>query len=179
MELDVYGDRMIGRLRDAEGDTIRITIPVADQVPALMLSTAHGTAWISLAAGAARVPVSCWAAGDVIRLQVIGPAQFIQRRVHNRVAIRLPVSLAWLGPGDRAWAHARSYTVDLSLGGLRVAPVTTVWPGPGLSVQIRLELPDGPCQVAAEAVGTTPDYGLRLVFTDLAESVATRIKALT
>ena len=179
VELEVYGDRMIGRLKDADGDTFQITIPLADQVAALRLPTAHGTAWISLAAGAVRIPVSCWATGDVVRLQTIGPAQFVQRRVHARVAIQLPVRLGWLQPGERAWAQARSHTVDLSLGGLRLAPATTVWPGSGMSVQVLLELPDGPCQLVADVLGTTADYGLRVMFTDLAPAVAGRLSELT
>jgi c-di-GMP-binding flagellar brake protein YcgR len=179
VELEVYGDRMIGRLRDAEGDTIQITIPVAEQVPGLMLSTAHGTAVISLAGGAVRVPVSCWSGTDVIRLQVIGPAQFIQRRLHSRLTIKLPVSLAWLRAGERVWDHARSHTVDLSLGGVQIASATTVWPPSGVAVQVQLDLPDGPCQVHAEVVGTTPDYGLRLVFTDVDPQVAERLRRLT
>ena len=179
VELEMYGDRMIGRLQTADGDVLQIRIPVADQVTALRQSTAHGTAWISLAAGAVRIPVSCWASGDRVRLQVIGPAQFIQRRVHTRLAIQLPVRLGWLRPGARAWAHASSHSVDLSLGGLQVAPATTVWPSAGLSVQVLLELPDGPCQMVADVVGTTPDYGLRLMFTDLAPMTAGRITQLT
>lgn len=179
VELEIYGDRMLGRLRDTEGDRLRITIPVADQVPGLLLSTVHGTAWIARPAGVARVPVSCWGAGEVVRLQVIGPAQFIQRRSHPRLVTRLPVTVGWLQSGQRSWAHARSHTVDLSLGGLRMEPATTVWPAAGLAVQVRLELTDGPCQLQAEVVGTTPDYGLRLAFTDLAAATAERIKRLT
>jgi hypothetical protein len=178
VELEVYGDRMSGRLQGAEGEAFEITIPLADQVAALRLSTAHGTVWISLTAGAVRVPVSCWASGDVVRLQVIGPAQFVQRRAHLRFAVQLPAHLGWLRPGDRAWAQARSHTVDLSLGGLQLAPATTVWPGFGISVQVLLELPDGPCQLAADVLGTTPDYGLRVVFTDLAPAAAGRLEQL-
>ena len=179
VELDVYGDRVTGRLQDAEGDTIRIAIPATERVPGLLLSTCHGTALISLPDGAARVPVSCWAVADVIRLQVIGPAQFVQRRLHTRLAIELPVTLGWLRTGDRAWDHARSHTVDVSLGGLRIAPATTVWPDSGKSVQVALELPDGPCRLEAQVVGITPDYGLRIVFTDLAAQAAQRIERLT
>ena len=178
VELEIYGDRMTGHFRDSDGDALRITVLVAEQVPALQMSTCHGSAVISIPGGAAIAPVSCWASGDVVRLQVIGPVEFIQRRVHVRRAIRLPVDLGWLRPGDRAWDHARSHTVDLSLGGLRIAPATTVWPACGVPVQVLLTLPDGPCQLEAEVVGTTPDYGLRLIFTDLAPETTERIKRL-
>jgi hypothetical protein len=179
VELVVYGDRMIGRLVDGTVDTIRITIPVQQQVSALRLSTAHGTAEISLTAGAARVPVSCWVTGDLVRLQIIGPVEFVQRRVYARVAVHLPVSLGWLRPGERTWNHARSDTVDISLGGLQVAPATTVWPGSGVSVQVMLTFPDGPHQLQAIVVGTTADYGLRLEFSDVPAPTATRIERLT
>ena len=178
VELLIYGERMTGRLRDIVGDTLSITVPVTEQVGGLLLSTAHGTAVISLEDGAARVPVSCWVSGTLIRLQVIGPIEFIQRRVHPRVTIRLPITLGWLRPGGRAWDHVSSFTVDLSAGGLSVAPVTTVWPSIGSPVQLRLDLPDGPWQTTAEAVGKTPDYGLRLRFTDLSAASAARISAL-
>jgi hypothetical protein len=91
----------------------------------------------------------------------------------------VPVSLGWVCPGTRSGSHVRSHTVDLSNGGVRVAPATTVWPGRGLSVQILLELPDGACQAQGQVVGTTPDYGLRLNFTDLSPATADRIKKLT
>jgi len=178
VELDIYGDRMTGHFRDSDGETLRITVPIADQVPALQMSTCHGSAVISIPGGAATAPVSCWASGDLVRLQVIGPVEFIQRRVHVRRAIRLPVDLGWLRPGARAWDHARSHTVDLSLGGLRIAPATTVWPACGVTVQVMLTLPDGPCQLVAEVVGTTPDYGLRLVFSNLASSTTERLERL-
>ena len=178
VELHVYGERMTGRLGDIVGDTLSITVPVAEQVGGLLLSTAYGTAVISLEDGAAQVPVSCWASGSRIRLQVIGPIEFVQRRVHPRVAVRLPITLGWLQSGGRVWNHVRSFTVDLSAGGLRVAPVTTVWPSSGSPVQLRLDLPDGPWQTTAEAVGKTADYGLRLRFTDLSTASVLRISAL-
>jgi|tagenome__1003787_1003787.scaffolds.fasta_scaffold20958502_2 c-di-GMP-binding flagellar brake protein YcgR len=179
VDLEVYGDRMTGRLVDGATDTIRIRIPAGQQASGLRLSTAHGTAEISLAGGAARVPVSCWATGDLIRLLIIGAVEFIQRRVHPRLAVQLPVTLGWLRQGKRTWDHARSDTVDISLGGIRIAPATTVWPGSGVHVQVMLALPDGDCQLQAVVVGTTPDYGLRLEFSELPASTAARIERLT
>jgi hypothetical protein len=179
VELEVYGDRMTGRLVDTSADSIRIRIPARHHASGLRLSTAHGTAEISLAGGAARLPVSCWVTGDLIRLLIIGPPEFVQRRVHTRVAVHLPVTLGWLRPGRRTWDHARSDTVDISLGGLRIAPATTVWPGSGVGVQVMLMLPDGVCQLPAVVVGTTPDYGLRLEFSELPAATATRIERLT
>jgi hypothetical protein len=179
VELELYWDRMTGRLRAAEGDTIQVTVPVGEQVPGLLLSTAYGTAVISLSGGAARVPVSCWASGELVRLQMIGPVVFIQRREHVRVPIQLPVSLGWVCPGNRRGAHVRSHTVDVSLGGVQVAPATTVWPGPGCAVRILIEFPGGHCQLQGKVVGTSPDYGLRLLFTDLSPMAADQIKKLT
>lgn len=179
VDLEVYGDRMKGRLLDATDETLQITVPIRDQTAGLRMSTAHGTAVISLAGGAARVPVTCWSAGDLVRLQVIGPVEFVQRRVHTRLAIRLPVSLGWLRPGERTWNHARSATVDISAGGLRVAPATTVWPAVDSIVQVQLDLPDGECHLQAQVIATTPDYGLRLAFSDLAPAVGARIRQLT
>ena len=179
VELEVYGDRMTGRLVDATDETLRISTPSGQQISGLRLSTAHGTAVVSLPGGAARMPVACWAKANIVRLQLIGPVEFIQRRAHPRVAVQLPVSLAWLCPGERTWNHARSDTVDLSLGGLRVAPATTVWPAAGASVQVLLGLADGDCQLTAIVGGTTSDYGLRLEFRNLAPAITTRIERLT
>lgn len=179
VELEVYGDRMSGRLLDTEADTIRIMVPAAEQSAGLLLTTSHGTATISVGGGAVRVPVSCWASGDAIRLQVIGAVQFIQRRMHKRVTLRLPVNLTWLLPGDRAWGHISAHTVDLSLGGLQIAPTTTVWPSSGSTVRVELQLPTGPCSTTAEVVGTTPDYGLRLVFTALGPAATEQLRRLT
>ena len=61
VELEVYGDRMTGLVVDQTSDTVRISIPAGKQVAGLQLSTAHGTAVISLPDGAARMPVACWA----------------------------------------------------------------------------------------------------------------------
>ncbi len=179
VELEMYGERMSGRLMDAEGDTLRLIVPAAEQASGFRLSTASGTAVISLPGGAVRVPVSCWASGNVVRLQVVGSVEFLQRRLHPRVDIRLPITLGWLLPGDRIWHHAHSHTVDISLGGLRIAPATTVWPGIGVQVNVMLELPDKPCQLQAQVVGTAPDYGLRLSFTDLSPDTVERVKRLT
>jgi PilZ domain len=178
VELTIYGDSMTGHLREISSEELSVTVPVTQQAPGLMLSRAYGTATISMEDGAARVPVSCWAAGDVLRLHIVGPVEFIQRRGHVRVAVRLPAYLGWLRPGDRTWDHARSFTVDISVGGVQVAPVTTVWPSMGAAVQVMIDLPDGPWQTQAEAVGKTRDYGLRLRFADLDPMAAERIRRL-
>jgi hypothetical protein len=179
VELEVYGDRMTGQLVDQTADTVRISIPAGRQVAGLRLSTAHGTAVISLPDGAARMPVACWAIANIVRLQIIGPVEFIQRRGHPRLPVRLPIRLAWLPIGQRTWNHARSETVDLSIGGLRIAPATTVWPARGISVQAILDLPDGECQLTATVSGITPDYGLRLEFDRLTPAAEARIEQLT
>ena len=118
VELVVYGEQMIGRLREITGDTLTITVPVEEQGSGLRLSTAHGTAVLSLEGGAARFPVSCWASGEIVRLRMVGPLEFVQRRIHPRVELRLPITLGWLHPGERTWDHVRSFTVDISAGGL-------------------------------------------------------------
>src|SRR5207244_1704369 len=128
VELVVYGEQMVGRLREIAGDTLTITVPVEGQVSGLRLSTAAGTAVLAMEGGAARFPVSCWASGEIVRLRVVGPVEFIQRRAHVRVERRLPITLGWLQPGQRTWDHVKSFTVDISAGGLQVEPVTTVWP---------------------------------------------------
>jgi len=179
VELEVYGDRMTGHLVDQTADTIRISIPAGKQGAGLRLSTAHGTAVISLPEGAARIPVTCWAIANIVRLQIIGPVEFIQRRVHPRFPVRLPIRLAWLPMGQRTWKHASSETVDLSVGGLRIASTTTVWPARGSSVQAVLDLPDGECQLTATVSGITPDYGLRLEFDRLSPVSQARIEQLT
>lgn len=177
VDLQLYGETMCGRLQGITGNTFTVTIPISEQSPGL-LSTAHGTAVIPMPDGAARLPVTCWASGNQVRMQVIGPVEFIQRRMHVRVALRLPISLGWLPPGTSSWCHVKSFTVDLSLGGTQIEPATVVWPDSGLPVQLRVSFPDGPWPAEAEAVGKTADYGLRLRFGELSPEALARITTL-
>jgi hypothetical protein len=179
VELLVYGDRMNGRVEAVVGDTMSVRIPVREQVGILQVSTAHGSLVISLPDCAAIVPVSCRSAADLVRLQVIGPVEFVQRRLDPRFAFDAPVTLCWRRAEIGAWERAVSRAVDISLGGLRVEPVTTVWPSAGVPVLLSLDFPDRALQAQAETIGKTSDYGLRLRFTDLAPGLAARIAALS
>lgn len=179
VELVVYGDRMEGRLESFSGDTLRVRIPIPQQVSGLQLSTAHGTATVAIEGGAANLPVSCWPVADVVRLQVIGPVEYIQRRRFTRYQREVPVTLAWAQSTIGAWQRVVTSTVDLSMGGLRVNPASTVWPDAGAKVLISVDLPDGPFHAEAQVVGKTPDYGLRLEFAELHPELEQRLTALT
>jgi hypothetical protein len=163
VELTAYGERMSGRIQQISADSITVRIPVEEQLPDVRRYTVHGTATISLETGAARVPVSARSVGDIVRMQFTGPAEVIQRRQHVRVTVSLPVSLRWMaadGDPDRADSH----TIDLSVGGLRVAAVRTVWPSAGSLALVSLALPTGTLEHSALVIGLTPTYDLRLAF---------------
>ena len=177
VELVVYGDRMTGRLvRFTEG-RIDIIVPRTDQPATLQVAMVPGVVSIPIDGGAASAPVSCLPNGEAIRLQVVGPVQLVQRRVHQRRAIDVAVTLTW--PGDRpgSWEQAITRTEDISVGGLRVQTAKVVWPSPGTQVLLVLDLPDGPAALEARAVGKSPDYGLRLIFDEVAHDVSARIAA--
>ena len=139
----------------------------------------HGTAELSLDNGAANVPVSVRALGDLVRLQFIGPAQLVQRRQFTRLAIDVPITVCWLAGEVGVWDRAVSRTKDISTGGLRVACTSAAWPSTGRAVLVSFELPSASIQAEAEVIGKTLDYDLRLSFTSISAEAVAQIKALT
>ena len=164
VDLIVYGEQMSGRTVGVRDGGIDVVIPIAEQTQPLRVSSAPGTAVIAVEGGAARVPVSCWSQGDVVRLQVVGPVELIQRRVHARRAIDVPVALTWPGGRGGSWERLIGRTEDISAGGLRIGSAAVVWPSPGVAVQLVIDLPGGSIRTNALVIGKTPDYGLRLRF---------------
>jgi hypothetical protein len=179
VELSVYGKRMSGRLTQISADNVTVRIPVADQSVDVQRYAVHGTAEISLENGAANVPVSVRALGDLVRLQFVGPAELVQRRQFTRIAIDLPVTVCWLAGKVGVWDRAVSRTKDVSTGGLRVACSTSAWPSTGGSVLVSLELPAASIQAQAVVIGKTLEYDLRLSFTQITPEAVAQIKALT
>lgn len=196
VELSVYGRRMAGRLVQVGADNVTLRVPVADQTVDVQRYSVCGTAMISLDSGAANVPVSVRSTGELLRLQFIGPAELVQRRQFVRAAFDVPITVCWLdgqsgqpgrgGQPGRAgqagvgvWERAVSRTKDISTGGLRVACGKAAWPRTGTTVLVAFDLPSGPVQAHAEVIGKTPDYDLRLSFTEISPGDLARIKTLT
>jgi PilZ domain. len=179
VELSVYGKRMTGRLAQISADNVSVRIPVAEQSADVQRYAVHGSAEISLANGAATVPVSVRALGDLVRLQFIGPAVLVQRRQFTRLAIELPVTVCWLAGQVGVWDRAVSHTKDISTGGLRVACTKAAWPSTGGSVLVSFELPAASIQAQAEVIGKTLEYDLRLSFTQIAPEAVAQIKSLS
>lgn len=179
VELLVYGKRMAGRLAQVSTDNVTVRVAVQDQSVDVQRYTVHGTAVISLDNGAANVPVSVRALGDLVRLQFIGPAEIVQRRQFTRLAVELPVTVCWLAGQVGVWDRAQSRTKDISTGGLRVACTTAAWPSTGSSVLVSFELPTASIQAQAEVIGKTLDYDLRLSFTQITPEAVAQIKAVT
>jgi c-di-GMP-binding flagellar brake protein YcgR len=166
VELLVYGQRMTGRVLRINPDNFTMKIPVEQQSGDVRRFSVTGTAVVSLEGAAANVPVSVQSTGEFVRMQVIGPAEIIQRRRFVRVRVALPIKLAW--KSDGTWCYAESRTQDISTGGIRVAPARAVWPSAGEEVAASLEFPDGTvAQERAKVIGKTPEYGLRVEFTQL------------
>lgn len=178
VELTVYGHRMAGRLLRIAEDNITVRIPIEEQSGDLRRFSVTGTAMISIEGAAARVPVSGWSTGEFVRLQFIGPAEIIQRRRHVRVPLSVPVYLTWQGEQEGAWSWAESRTVDISVGGVRVASARTAWPSVGEEVEVMVQLPSGKITIRATVVGKTPDYGLRLSFLGVSPQARQAIEAL-
>jgi len=168
VDLLIYGERMTGRVLRINPDNFTVRIPVEQQTVDVRRFSVTGTAVVSLDASAANVPVTVQATGELVRVQVIGPAQIIQRRRHQRVRVAVPVEVTWrVATG---WSQARTTTQDLSTGGLRLAPARTVWPSAGDEVVLALEVPGGQiCKEKATVIGKTPEYGLRVEFVRLSE----------
>lgn len=179
VELLVYGQTMVGRVLRIAPDNITVRIPTAEQAGDLRRYSVTGTAVISLDGAAARVPVSCQSTGEFVRLQIIGASEIIQRRLHVRVALVAPVRLAWQSEPGGPWRWAESRTVDISVGGLRVASAKAVWPSVGAQVQVSIEMPRGETvSEPATVIGKTPDYDLRLTFVKAGRTTRTAIEAL-
>lgn len=167
VELAVYGDRMKGRLHTISATAATVRIPAVEQSAEVRQFSVTGHAVFSLDNAAARVPVSAQSAGDEVRLQFVGPAEILQRRRYVRVPLQLPVRLRWRNRPGEPWQRVASWTEDVSLGGVRVASATAVWPSKGQRVTLTLELSQGEIEETATVVGFTPAYGLRLSFVGL------------
>jgi hypothetical protein len=172
---------MAGRLVQVGADNITLRVPVADQTADVQRYSVCGTAMISLDNGAANVPVSVRSTGELLRLQFIGPAELVQRRQYVRAAFDVPITVCWLDgqAGVGVWERAVSRTKDISTGGLRVACGKAAWPRTGSTVLVTFDLPSGPVQAHAEVIGKTPDYDLRLSFTEISPDDLARVKTLT
>lgn len=177
--VDVYGERMTGKLLSLKDRVIEVHVPISQQSSMLRASTAQGRAEISIDGGAAIAAVSCWPVGDSVRMRVIGPVELVQRRMHVRVALDVPVVLTWAtGETGRAVGgteRVMGRSTDLSIGGMRVQPANIVWPSPGAEVTVLIDLPGGAVQATAESLGKTPDYGLRLQFSSVSPAAAAAI----
>ena len=176
VELMVYGGQMSGLISGFRDGLIEVGIAARHQVLPMRVSTVSGTAVISVDGGAASTPVYCWPEGDVVRLEVVGPVELVQRRRHTRRPLDVPVVLTWAGVHAGSWEQALSRTADISAGGLRVSPAGGVtWPSPGSAVNVALDLPGDPITMAAFVLGWTPNLGLRLRFADLPSDLGLRI----
>jgi c-di-GMP-binding flagellar brake protein YcgR len=180
VELMVYGHRMTGRVLRINPDNFTIRIPVEEQTGDVRRFSVTGTAVVSLEGAAANVPVTVQSTGEFVRIQVVGPAEIIQRRRHVRVQVSIPIKLAWRTGATGGWSYAESKTQDVSTGGIRVAPARTVWPSADEEVTASFELPDGTVvQEKAKVIGKTPQYGLRLEFIRLSARTRQWIVSLT
>jgi hypothetical protein len=162
VELLLYGESVACRVRTTGADGVTVAPRDRDAVRSLPLATAYGTLVVPLPGGAARVPVSARAAGDALRLHPVGVPDVVQRREHVRHPIDVPVLLTWRTAGGVDQVLGR--TVDVSRGGMRVAPAAVVWPALGSPVTVAAELPGGTLHAEAEVLGKEPNYGLRLRF---------------
>ncbi len=178
VELIVYGRRMQGRVHRIRLDSITVRIPVEEQSGDVRRFSVTGTAVLSLEGAAASVPVSGQSNGEFIRLQFIGPPEIIQRRMHVRVPLDVPVALCWQTEAAGPWNWAESRTKDISVGGMRVAAARVVWPSIGDPVQVSIEFREGTVQERAEVVGKTADYDLRLIFVEIKPRTRAIIRAL-
>jgi len=163
VEVLVYGQRMTGRVLRINPDNFTVKIPVEEQSGDVRRFSVTGTAIVSLDGAAANVPVTVRSTGEFVTMQVIGPADIIQRRRHVRIRLSVPIKLAWRSDG--VWNYAESRTQDISTGGIRVAPARAVWPSADEEVTASIELPNGTVlQEKAKVIGKTPEYGLRVEF---------------
>jgi c-di-GMP-binding flagellar brake protein YcgR len=169
---------MTGRLLRINDDNITVRIPIEEQSGDLRRFSVTGTAVISIDGAAAQVPVTGQSTGEFVRLQFVGPAQIIQRRLHVRVTLSVPVRLAWQSEPGGPWSGAESTTKDISLGGVKVASARAVWPSIGEQVQVAVDLPNGTVTEKAVVIGKTPDYDLRLEFVSLSPTTRSAIEAI-
>jgi hypothetical protein len=178
VDLIIYGERMKGRLAGFTNQALEVVIPLSEQSSALRGgTTVHGAVTISIEGGAATAPVSCWPINHMIRLQITGPVELVQRRQHARRDVDAMVALTWENEGGQ-WERVISRTADISIGGTQVRSANIVWPSPGTPVWLTIDLPGGlPLQTEAEAVGKTLDYGLRLRFKRVPPEIEARITA--
>jgi PilZ domain len=165
VDLQLYGDSVPCRVRTAGADEVTVAPRDRQVMRSLPLATAYGTLVVPLPGGAARVPVSARALGDALRLHPVGTPDVVQRREHVRHRIDAPVLLTW--PSAAGTDQVLGKTVDVSRGGMRVAPAAVVWPDLGSRVTVAAELPGGTLHAEAEVLGKEPDYGLRLRFLTL------------
>lgn len=178
VDLEVYGQRMTGKVLKTAPDNITVRMPIEEQSGDVRRFSVTGTAVISIEGAAARVPVSVQSTGEYVRLQVIGPAEIVQRRLHRRVTISVPVRLAWHSAAEGRVRWAESRTVDISVGGLRIAAARAVWPGLSERVDVAIQLPSGEVTEQATVIGKTPAYDLRLEFADVTAKTRGAIEEL-
>jgi PilZ domain-containing protein len=97
----------------------------------------------------------------------------LERRQWIRVPTVLPVRLELAGNAHAGKMRIETTSVDLSGGGLKICD------GPsakdGLHVEVVIELPTGPIEVAAEVLETMPDGITRLRFVQMKESAYRRV----
>jgi hypothetical protein len=183
VELEVYGEKLQARVAAVGPDNVLVRADDAEQSQALRMSTAYGVALVSLSGGsggAVRVPVSIRASGRDLQLQVVGAAEVVQRREHRRLNVSLPLVIGWKRGSGNAYTRVVARTVDISLGGLQVAPVTVVWPPLGTELMLSIGFDDEAVEhVTAETIGMTADYGLRTRFLVLPDTAAKRIRGLS
>ncbi|MDQ1288410.1 MAG: hypothetical protein QG622_1975 [Actinomycetota bacterium] len=184
VELLTCGEMMIGKVLHMTSDDITVSVPVDEQPDALDEISLTGTAVISIDGAAARVPVRGEPSGESVRLRFTGPAEIIQRRLHVRVLLAVPVRFVWQSSVGGPWHRAESLTVDISIGGVRIAPGEGAngegaWPSVGQHLEIALDLPSGTVLERATVIGTTPDNDLRLTFSSIGEETREAIDFLT
>jgi hypothetical protein len=178
VDLEVYGQCMTGKVLKTAPDNITVRMPIDEQSGDVRRFSVTGTAVISIEGAAARVPVSVQSTGEYVRLQVIGPAEIIQRRLHGRATISVPVRLAWCSTSGGRVRWAQSRTVDISVGGVRIASARTVWPGLSERVDVAIQLPSGEVTEQATVIGKTPTYDLRLEFVGVTAATRQAIEDL-
>lgn len=178
VDLEVYGQRMTGKVLKTASDNITVRMPIEEQSGDVRRFSVTGTAVISIEGAAARVPVSVQSTGEYVHLQVIGPAEIIQRRLHRRATISVPVRLAWRSAPEGRVRWAESHTVDISVGGLRIAAARAVWPGLSERVDVAIQLPTGEVTEQATVIGKTPTYDLRLEFAEVTAKTRGAIEEL-
>jgi hypothetical protein len=179
VEIEVYWQKMTGKVLKYTADSITVTIPITDQSGDVRRFSVTGTALFSIDGAAARVPVSVQSTGEYVRMQVIGAAEILQRRMHVRVPVSAQTRLVWQSHPEGPFAWAESTAVDISVGGVRIASTKTVWPSIGTEVQVSVQLPGGEITEQAAVIGKTPTYDLRLEFVSLSVSSRAIIEALT